>query len=261
MRVTQEILAALSTAEVTGKNVRLTDQLDHALYTKVNKMLEAVGGKWDRRAKAHVFTEDAGPLLDVVITTGEVTTARDVGFFETPKDLARRLVALANVGKGDHCLEPSAGLGRIVRAMADAGAGRVSFCERDPKRADHVFESLVARGTSVFRFTEDDWLDVPVELFTSRPPIDRVVMNPPFTKVGAGDHLDHVRHAFEALRVGGVLVSVLPYSVTFRRDKRHTAFSEWVRSAGGTIEPLPVDSFKESGTGVRTVVLRAVKQR
>ena len=41
-------------------------------------------------------------------------------------------------------------------------------------------------------------------------------------------------------------------SVLFRTDKRTTEFRALVESYGGTIEPLPESSFKESGTAVNT---------
>ena len=36
----------------------IVQQLDRNDYVKVNKALEALGGKWNRKAKAHLFDED-----------------------------------------------------------------------------------------------------------------------------------------------------------------------------------------------------------
>ena len=83
-------------------------------------------------------------------------------------------------------------------------------------------------------------------------------MNPPFCKVGLGDHLDHVQRAYDMLVPDGVLVSVLPASVTFRQDRRYAGFRDWVL-ANGEITPLPANSFKASGTNVNTVVVKMTK--
>ena len=45
MRVDDDVLAVLSAAEVAGNEIRLIGQLDRAMYNKVNKVIEAAGGK------------------------------------------------------------------------------------------------------------------------------------------------------------------------------------------------------------------------
>lgn len=249
MKIAADVLAVLSALSIDGREVRIAEQLERRLYQRVNEVLEACGGKWNRKAKAHLFPEDAAPLLDAVINLGEVTTSKDVGFFPTPAPLARELVELAGVQRGDVVLEPSAGTGRIVDAALEAGARRVVAIERDHKMA----ASLMARGDArVIVPPYHDFLDADAAI----GPIDRAPMNPPFCRVGRGDHLDHVRHAFAMLRPGGVLVSVLPSSITFRRDRRHAAFRDWFATLGGRVKELPAFSFRESGTDVNTVVLR-----
>jgi hypothetical protein len=42
--------------------------------------------------------------------------------------------------------------------------------------------------------------------------------------------------------------------VTFREDRQANEFFDIVDKAGGLFEPLPDDSFKVSGTGVRAVL-------
>lgn len=251
MRLDVDILGILSVLEYpTATSVRIGgERLDRKTYERVNKALEALGGKWTRGKQAHVFGSDARARIDHALTTGEVETGQDVGHFPTPEALARRLVKLADVRKYHHVLEPSAGTGRIVDAIRVTGA-KAYAVERDRDRR-RALEGRCNVAAAV-----DDFLDYDpgASLF------DRVVMNPPFCKVGRGDHLDHVRHAYSMLVEGGVLVSVLPSSVTFRRDRRYTEFRSWAEERG-TIELLPSDSFKESGTGVETAVVRLVAPR
>lgn len=256
IKIDEETFAALSAVEYpTPRHVKLVEQLDRKLYVKVNKALEALGGAWSRKDKVHVFAKcDAQPMIDAAITSGQIETGADVGFFETPEPLAAQLVVRAGVRRNHLVLEPSAGTGRIVAALQDVGAV-VHACEWDLDRCG-ILTRDVLKGRDSMLASRDilDW-----KLPLDGAGYDRVVMNPPFCKVGKGDHLDHVRHAFSLLKPKGVLVSVLPSSVTFRRDRRYTEFRTWFE-ARGTLESLPDGSFKGSGTGVNTVVVRLVKE-
>lgn len=264
MQVSEEVLGVLSALEFpTDRTVRIVEQLDRKTYSKVNEVLEAIGGKWSRKDKAHVFGSDARPRVDLVIDTGEVTTGKDLGFFPTPAPLAAELVEMAGVKLGMLVLEPSAGTGRIVDALLAVDACIVAverepamraalhareFAEKlqPPRSGNHAWKSLKT-------WDGDDFMN-----FAPRKRFECVVMNPPFCKVGKGDHLDHVQHAFDLLETDGLLVSVLPASVNFRRDARYKEFREWVEYHG-EITDLPPNSFKESGTGVNTVVVRIRK--
>lgn len=246
MKLSNDVIPVLSSLEFEGVLARIQGQLDRKLYVSVDKVLQACGGKWNRSKKAHVFDSDARERIEVVLATGEVTTAREVGYFPTPSPLAEDLVELADVQPGHRCLEPSAGDGALVQAMLGAG-GLVTAIERDARR-----RAKLAEAADVTVLACEDFME-----YSSRVLFDRVVMNPPFCKVGLGDHLDHVRHAHGMLATDGVLVSVLPASVRFRQDRRHREFREWVESIV-TIEDLPEDSFKASGTSVRTCVIRVV---
>lgn len=257
MKISDDILAILSGLDLTGSEARIAAQLDRKTYVRVNQVLEACGGKWNRKARAHIFPGDAAERIDAVILSGEVTTPKDLGFFATPPDLAAELVAMADVRPGHHVLEPSAGDGAIVRALVAAGAS-VTAVEIDYSRV-----CAMARDKSL---CPPDGQLSPVHgdfLLLSKSevvaPPDRVVMNPPFGRIGGHDQFDHVWHAFRFLREGGVLVSVLPSGVTFRQDRRHVLFRDWVAEHGGEIMPLPKGSFRASGTGVNTCMLRVVR--
>lgn len=268
MKIKDEVLVVLSRSTCEGNAFKLPTEprLKRKLYVDTSKVLEALGGKWNRKAQAHLFDGEAQPLIDTAITTGEVTTAREIGFFETPEELASALCAMADVREDMSCLEPSAGLGRIVRAMMPYRPASIDMVEFDPGRYAKLAERIEpwALAFSGTRFTviPDDFMAVELDSLWGAEPVDRVVMNPPFCRpgqCGRGDHLDHVRHAFELLKPGGRLVSVLPVSVEFRQDRRHTTFRDWYGSLGGETVQLPEGAFKSSGTSVRTCVLRLDK--
>lgn len=258
MRVAEEVLGVLSALEYPAVDqVRITEQLDRAMYAKVNKVLESIGGKWNRSKKVHLFGSDARVRVDHVIDTGEVTTAGDVGFFPTPVPLARKLVELADIRPGMTVLEPSAGTGRIVDALLAVDDVLVTCVERDAamrKRLSQYNARVQCADVDDFMRFDIGRLD-DGEMFG----FERTVMNPPFGKVGEGDHLDHVRHAFDLMSADGILVAVLPSSIKFRRDRRYTAFRTWLTDLEADIEDLPPGTFKESGTGVNTVTVRVCK--
>lgn len=271
MRVSEQVLAILSNQlSYSGNSVAIEGQLERKLYVDVNKVLEACGLEWNRKAKAHIGTgsQAVAELIALVIATGEIMTAKDLGFFPTPPDLASQLVEIAEVKRGDHVLEPSAGEGAIAMALLRRGT-YVHCVERDRKRRTRLLACLsdllgdLRYAASSFRGggyeiangeplddRQDDFMD-----FEPEDPFDAVVMNPPFFKVGKGDHIDHVYHALECVRDGGVVVSVMPSGIEFRQDKRHTTFRERMQKFG-TITPLPEGSFKSSGTGVNTCVVK-----
>lgn len=223
-------------------------QFNRPLYERLNKALEAMGGKWSRKDKAHVFPADPRPLVDGLLDSGELIVEKD-GFFETPDAVITRMIDLAGGTLSGSVLEPSAGMGAIVRhILQHPNVSRLWMVERNPDRAqalarmydnDSVMQDATAERPTVFR---DDFLDIAPEAF------DFILMNPPFEN---GQDIEHVMHAYEFLKYcTGVLVSVMSEGPFFRSDRKATDFREWLHEARGYSEPLPEGSFKASGTGV-----------
>ena len=241
MRIDDEVLAVLSAAEATGNNVVLTGQLDRKLYERTNKVLEAAGGKWNKKAKAHVFEAEAAERMDQIILSGMVEVPKDeFNFFPSPPAVVERLMDLADIERGMRVLEPSAGKGAIAYACADLGATVDCY---ELMEANFV---ALAGDPKLGLVTKADFLTV-----KPGPIYDRVVMNPPFLKQS---DIKHVLHAHKFLQPDGLLVAVMSAGVEFRTDKRTTAFKQLLEERGGHIEQLPENSFKASGTGVRTVI-------
>ncbi len=117
-KINSALLPILDSALVEGNVVRLTQQLDWSTYVAVNKVLESIGGKWNRKAKGHVFEVDPGDVLEEVILTGEYSNKKqDFGFFETLPELAKKVIELADIQPRMSILEPSAGRGALVKAL------------------------------------------------------------------------------------------------------------------------------------------------
>jgi predicted RNA methylase len=246
MRVDNEVLNVLSAAECNGPQLFLTGQLDRNLYTRTNKVLEAAGGKWNRKAKAHIFDTDASDRIEQIILTGDVVVPKDdFEFFPTPPEIARRVVELAGITNEMQVLEPSAGRGALVLAVKErAPDSMVSMFELMPDN-NNFLRDLKLHACGIGEPT--DFLDVkPFDVF------DRVVMNPPF---GRQADIKHVSHALKFLKPSGLLVSVMASSVTFRSNKLTTDFRQLIEERGGHIEELPEGAFKSSGTMVNTVIV------
>ncbi|MEU5976316.1 methyltransferase [Streptomyces sp. NPDC047315] len=246
MKLQPEVLAAIRDHAVTdGCRLTLTGpRFDDRLYQRVNDVLEAVGGRWDKHAGVHIFPADAAAAIAPVLATGHVVTLREkrqqAQFFPTPPPVVERLLDLADLAPGMTVLEPSAGSGAIATAIAARDAV-VDCVEQDPGYAAHLADLAVARTLTVA-----DFLTVP-----PRPEYDRVVMNPPFTR---GADMAHVEHALRFLKPDGRLVSVMSWAVA--EPSRATArFRALVGARGGTVEATPRRAFAASGTDMDTVLV------
>jgi len=243
MKVAKEVLGVISVAAVSGNAVRLVGQLDRTLYVATDKVLQAAGGKWNKKEKAHVFDGDAESRIDQIILTGDVVVPKDeYNYFPTPSALVDRIMQIADVQPGMRCLEPSAGKGAIANSLIIAtGSSELVDCiELMPENVRHL------RGLGL-ETLEGDFLGVvAIKLY------DRIVMNPPFAKQA---DIKHVMHALNFLKSGGLLVSIMGAGVVFRENKLAVEFRALTEERGGSIEDLPGGSFKESGTMVNTVVV------
>jgi predicted RNA methylase len=243
MKIKSEILAVISAAELAGSNLILTGQLDRKTYTEVAKVIEAAGGKWNKKAKAHVFDGDAAQSIEPLLLTGEYhRTKQDFGQFDTPEDLAHHVVKLADIAPGMSVLEPNAGIGNLVEAIERAG-GCVSAHEIDAKRLHACKDRCILAGG----IRLNDFLSAKPE-----PIFDRAAMNPPFA--GQAD-IKHVIHAAKFVKPGGRVVSIMSASVQFRQNKAAQDFRAFLDERGAEISVLPDDSFRAAGTAVSTVMV------
>ncbi len=168
------------------------------------------------------------------------------GFFPTPRPVVDRMLSEADVRPGMKVLEPSAGKGDIADAARDKGAD-VTAVELHPE----LRSILDAKGHEVGGF---DFLSYRAGLGQ----YDRVVMNPPFER---GQDIEHVRHAFEMLKPGGRLVSLMGEGSFFKQDANSVHFRDWLDNVHGTSEKLDPgsftgkDSFRQTGVAARMVVV------
>jgi hypothetical protein len=245
VNVSQEVLAVLDAGMCYGTGFELPPgQLDRKLYLDVDKVLQAAGGKWNRKSRMHVFEGDAVEAIEPVLLTGTVVHAKqEFDDFPTPQAVAERVCTLA--GLSDRCsiLEPSAGAGALVKAVGKWAHGPIDCVEVQER---HCAKLMHLDG--VDRWWMGDFLACDPRIIQ----YDRIIMNPPFSK---RNDIHHTTHAMLFLKPGGRLVSVVSAGVIFRQDILTKTFRGVIYESGGDIIPLPPASFKESGTMATTAIV------
>lgn len=206
---------------------------------------ERAAAAWAMIAKGGDAGPDRAAELALAQKLEALRFAKIPGYFPTPAPIVARMIEAAGIEAGQHVLEPSAGSGAIADAVRDAGA-EVLCIECHSSLA----EVLEAKGHDVVHddFTRaNGW----AEADRGRA-FDAVLMNPPFEKA---QDVAHVRHALQFVKPGGVLVAIMGAGITFRKDRAYAEFRQLVDDMGGELVELPAGAFKESGTGVASVMV------
>jgi hypothetical protein len=263
LRFDDDVLTVLRRMEWSedGRLGKITGgQLERKLYEKLNKALELMGGKWTRKLGGHVFAADPRPMVEGLLTNGALTVERD-GFFETPRAVVERMLELVPLPRFSVVvLEPSAGMGAILKSLVNHPNAKWHLfyaIEKNAARYKHLVENFPD-----VRMIGEDFMEYRLPRYRDGEVMtwyQRIYMNPPFEEC---QDIDHVRHAYDLLqpdRVGdrSALVSVMGEHAFFANDRKSVEFREWLDEVGGYSEQLPPGSFKESGTGVaaRLVVI------
>lgn len=172
--------------------------------------------------------------------------AKIPGYFPTPAPIIARMIEAANIPDGHvTILEPSAGSGAILDAVHEAHPDALLYaCETHSS----LCEVLKLKG---YRAQYHDFMEVEAD-----PIWDFVLMNPPFEN---GQDMAHVRHAFDMVKPGGRLVAIMSPGPFYRQDRKAQDFREWFDDLAGEKEDIAAGAFKESGTGVATVMVTICK--
>jgi predicted RNA methylase len=241
--IPDHVLEVLRGSRLDGARLILPPNMPRQLYQEVNAAIELAGGKWSRGLGAHVFKAvDAQAKFARMLATGSILDPKDFDFFPTPDKEAAGVVDLAEIEPWMLVAEPSAGRGAIATHLARiVGPANV-----------HVFELLPENAAALrdmgLQVTEGDFLLQPAE-----PRYDRIVMNPPF---GSQADMRHVEHALRMLRPGGRLVAIVSPAFEHRASRQAESFRALLEAAGEIVRELPAGTFRESGTDVRTVIVR-----
>ena len=243
--ITPEIRSVLERCVITADSVTLPNE-KLANYKQVNAALEAAGGKWNKKAKCHLFPSDPREALGLAMQTGQIidkvkARKKERQAFYTPNELCRTVTTYANVA-GHRVLEPSAGHGALAIDCEVMDAICVDCIEID----DDAAASLEKEGFDVLG---GDFLLM--QPCSTKEQYSRIVMNPPFTRKSDAKH---VRHAFEHwLAKDGLLTAIVADDGRDRQDIAAIHNSYCVK------ERLPAGAFKESGTMIATLIIQLSK--
>lgn len=231
-------------------------RLDRKLYEAVNEVLARLGGKWNKKAKGHVFETNPAGDFQQVLTTQCMPKKNPTAYFATPSNVAQDIFYDCNLDSipltAKRILEPSAGTGALAREVeaycqAKGIKATIDCCEILPRNQ----QKLQEQG---FFVVCDDFLK-----YQSVSKYCAIAMNPPFSVEGdALAYITHIEHAYSLLAAGGVLIAIAPSGFAFRDDKRTAQFRSFVEEHG-TWRNLESKAFAESGTGVNTVVITLTK--
>lgn len=157
--------------------------------------------------------------------------------FQTPPELAARLAGMfEHFGR---VLEPSAGLGRLYRAVrARDSACPVTLVDSSRECCGELYRAT--EGDDAARLVAGDFLAMDAAKLGY---FDGIIMNPPFKM---GTDIKHIQHALTLLAPGGRLVSLCAAG-----PKQRAAFVEvatlWAE--------LPEGTFKGEGTKVAAAIV------
>ncbi|MCR8639002.1 SAM-dependent methyltransferase [Leptospira interrogans serovar Ricardi] len=166
------------------------------------------------------------------------------GFFPTPKNLGKTMIDEADIQPGMDVLEPSAGKGDLSDLI------RNKKVEPDTIEIDYSLREILKEKDH--KIVGSNFLDYNEKKY------DRIIMNPPFER---GQDIDHVQHAYDLLKPGGKLVSIMAEGPFFRSDNKSKNFRNWLDEVGGDSRQLPnnsfmgSESFRQTGVSTRLVTI------
>lgn len=158
--------------------------------------------------------------------------------FQTPEPLAATLAGM--FGTFGRTLEPSAGLGRLYRAVRNVDReSEIVMVDSSPECCGELYRAT--EGDRAARLVAGDFLGMSADRLGGL--FDSVIMNPPFKQ---GADIRHVLHALALLKPGGRLAAIVANGPRQRTQLKPLA-SQWV--------DLPPGAFKESFTNVAAAIV------
>ena len=127
------------------------------------------------------------------------------------------MIELADISNNSRVLEPSAGIGNIADQIKKF-TPNVDVCEKMYSYS----ELLTLKG---FNVVGSDFLQ-----YNNINYYDCIIANPPFSA-----EQEHIKHAYDLLKVGGKLIAITSPHWTFANDKSSKEFRQWFENLNGEI--------------------------
>jgi len=158
--------------------------------------------------------------------------------FFTPLNIALQMIELADISHNSRVLEPSAGIGNIADQIKKF-VENVDVCEQ----MYSYQELLELKG---FNVVGSDFLQ-----YENNNYYDCIIANPPFSA-----EQEHIKHAYNLLKVGGKLIAITSPHWTFANDKSSKEFRQWFENLNGEIvEELESGTFEMTQVRSNIIVI------
>lgn len=244
--IDEETKAVLETCRIEDKVLYLPGQLSRELYEKVNMVITGLGGKWNKKIGGHELEYDMSEELSNIIKIGVYYDwKKDTQFYPTPLTVLRETDHFIPFDADDHItiLDPSAGQGAILDYLR----------EEFPNAELYAVE---INPLHIGGLREKGYKTICKDFMEYHPDIrfDLIVMNPPFD-----EGIQHIMHAYDLLKNGGAVVSVIDGGIKFRQDGKYRIWNKFIKEKYYSMLDLPQGAFKSSGTGVSTVMIGLFK--
>ncbi|MCF5382486.1 DUF4942 domain-containing protein [Pseudomonas syringae] len=206
--------------------------------SKTLKIIESIGGECRRQDSSTIYINfdfDPTEVLNQIIYTGIVPETVSYQFYPSRSEIAVKAASRLDIRDGLTYCEPQAGTGDLAQYLPKDS----TFCI---EIADVRVKVLAAKGYNVIKADFLKWA-----LENPEAKVDRVLMNPPFSK---GRALAHLTAAASMLKPNGRVVAILPASMI---SSAHLEGFEHDWSE------VFEDQFE--GTSVRVAILTATRKR
>lgn len=218
-------------------------QFNKKSYAEAKKWIEEAGGSWQGgKVQGFTFPFNVERVFSILREGKRCNLQQDFQFFATPPEVADWLVMLAGgVHEDEKVLEPSAGTGSIIDAIHRSCPDVIVDCyELMPENKE-----ILAKKDNI-RILGDDFTKCDVAQY------DKIIANPPFSK---NQDIRHVRRMYECLNPGGVLAAITGPHWEFGSESECKDFRQWLEDNGGKKFEIEEGTFKESGTGTKTIAI------
>ena len=224
-------------------------KLERNKYTETNKILESVGFKWNRKTKSHINSEDISDKFYNMVDCGEwVDIKKEYQFFPTPKEIVKQMIDMVCWIDVKSCLEPSFGTGNILKELPIMTDIKTYGCELNLD----MFKNTVAEIGNLKNLELNN-----VDFLNFKENVDVIIANPPFTKLQS---IKHFFHMVELLNPNGQLICIVP-SGDYDKNSSIKLRQEFTKFVDENCEvfKLKHGDFKESGTMVKTIIVKYIK--
>lgn len=215
---------------------------DPRSYQMLKKALLNAGGSYHDSSFHFDDDDSASEALSRLLQGENINIKKTLQYYPTTDTAGDRLLAGVDF-TGKVVFEPSAGEGYLVKRALEIGAKRVLAVEIYTKfhtALEQAGAELI--GSNIFDVNACDLLGV-----------DVVVMNPPFS---GGQDVKHVQHVLSILPPHVEVHAIMSCSVLENSNGIYEDFRAFMEKHGVEPERLEAGAFKESGTMVKTCIVR-----